>query len=277
MTLTDHESLGDAPIASATVRKRRFRRLGVGGALVGLALVLAGCNNVSTYFAFRGATTQGRTEYGLWTWTFLLGVAVAIIVWALIFWAVFRYRKRDDKIPRQFHENVPIEIIYTIVPVILVGILFWGTVVAENKIDYVKKNPNEIVHVLAYRWGWQFNYLAPDGKSQHVTVQTNSTAKTLASNAFSPEYPQLVLPAHSTIRIVLSSADVIHDFYVPAFNFGRYAQPGYANTFDFTTMGTGRYRGQCSEYCGLYHSEMIFSVKVVPQATFSSWLTAHQT
>lgn len=230
-----------------------------------------------TFGAFRGATTQGQTEFKLWTFLATMGIIVAIIVWGLIFWSIIRYRRRDDRIPKQFHQNIPIEVVYTLIPVVLVGVIFWGTVVAENRIDAVSKHPAEIINVTAYRWGWRFAYANSAGASQNVLVQTTGHPTLKVYAATSPAYPQLVLPAHATVRIVLRSVDVIHGFYVPAFNFSRYAQPGWTNIFDFTTTSTGTFRGQCSQYCGLYHSEMLFSVKVVPQSTFASWLTSHQT
>ena len=204
----------------------------------------------------------------------MLGVAVAVLVWGLIFWSMIRYRRRDDRIPRQFHQNIPIEIIYTVIPVLLVGVIFYATVISENKVDAVVSKPSEIINVTAYRWGWRFAYENSSGASQNVLIQTRAEPKLLAQSATSSEYPQLVLPDNATVRIVLESSDVVHGFYIPAFNFSRYAQPGVINEFDFTPTTTGVFRGQCAQYCGLYHSEMLFSVKVVSQSDFSTWLSA---
>ena len=85
-----------------------------------------------------------------------------------------------------------------------------------------------------------------------------------------------MLPDNATVRIVLNSLDTIHGFYVPAFNFSRYAQPGVTNTFDLTTSTNGVFPGQCTQYCGLYHSEMLFSVRVESQSSFDSWLSSEQ-
>jgi cytochrome c oxidase subunit 2 len=248
----------------------------VPGALVLGALALGGCG-APTFGAFRGATTQGHDEFKLWVGMVIAGLVVAVIVWGLIFWAMFAYRRKSDAIPKQFHEHIPLEITYTIIPVIIVAVIFYFTVVTENEVDAVSTKPTEIVHVLAYRWGWRFTYDSGNGTSQNVAIQTAAEPKLLAQPATSPEYPQLVLPVDSTVRIVLDSADVIHGFYVPAFNFSRYAQPGVTNVFDFTPTHLGVYTGQCSQYCGLYHSEMLFSVKVVSTADFSQWLTSAHT
>lgn len=244
--------------------------------LCGGALLLGGCQ-APTFGAFRGATLQGKDEFKLWVGMVIAGLVVAILVWALIFWTVIFHRRRNNPgIPRQFHEHLPIEITYTIIPIVIVAVIFYFTVITENEVDAVAKNPTEIIHVLAYRWGWKFSYDNGQGQSQGVVIQTAAEPKLLAQAATSKEYPQLVLPNDSTVRIVLDSADVVHGFYVPAFNFSRYAQSGVTNTWDFSTTTTGVFRGQCTQFCGLYHAEMLFSVKVVPTQDFSSWLGTEQ-
>ncbi len=243
------------------------------------AVVLGGCQ-VPSFGAFPGATTQGRTEFHLWQGFVVAGLIVTAFVGGLIIYAVVRYRRRGpDEMPRQFHEHIPLEITYTIIPFVIIGALFWVTVIAENKINAVSDHPNEIIHVLAYRWGWRFSYNDGAGHSQNVVIQTSAQPTLLAQPALSKEYPTLVLPVDATVRINLSSADVIHGFYIPAFNFSRYAQPGVPGSqqqFDFSTTTIGLFRGQCTQYCGLYHSEMLFSVHVETAANFDHWLSAQQ-
>ena len=257
-------------------RRAALRKAAVPFVLLAGALVLGGCK-VPTFGAFRGATTQGHDEFKLWVGLFIAGLAVAVIVWGLIFWTVAAYRrKRPDEMPRQFHSNIPLEIIYTVIPVVIVAVIFYFTVVTENSVDAVSRHPAERVHVLAYRWGWQFSYYNGQGRYQGVQIRTSAEPKALAQPATSSQYPQLVLPEGQTVRIILQSADVVHEMYVPAFNFGRYALPGVTNRWDFTTTRAGVFRGQCAEFCGLYHSEMLFSVRVVSPSTFARWLTAQQ-
>jgi cytochrome c oxidase subunit 2 len=260
----------------AAPRRSLLRRLSVPVAVLAGAVVLGGCN-APTFGAFRGATTQGRDEFKIWVGFVITGLAVAAIVWGLIFWTVLRHRRKShDEMPRQFHENIPLEIIYTTLPIVIVGVLFYFTVVTENEIDAVSSHPAEIVHVLGYRWGWQFTYDAGDGRAQGVQIATTAQPALLAQPATSKEYPQLVLPVGETVRIVLTSADVVHGFYIPEFNFSRYAQPGVVNVFDFNPTRTGVFRGQCSEFCGLYHSEMLFSVRVMSDSAFQHWLSTEQ-
>jgi cytochrome c oxidase subunit 2 len=220
---------------------------------------------------------QGHDTFKLWQGMVLAGLIVAVIVYILIVWSALAYRRRDpDHFPHQFHSNTLVEIVYTVIPILMVAGIFYFTVLTENNVDAVSKTPAEVVHVMAYRWGWQFTYSSGTGASQGVMIKTNAQPKLLAQPATSPEYPQLVLPVGETVRIDLTSYDVVHGFYIPEFDFDRYAQPDHPNQFDFTPTRTGVFSGQCTQYCGLYHSEMIFSVKVESQADFQKWLTSTQ-
>jgi cytochrome c oxidase subunit II len=222
-------------------------------------LVLAGCQ-LPDFGAYKGATTQGQDAYKLWQGFFVAGIVVGGFVLLLILWAVFRYRRRkhDDALPRQTQYRFFTEILYTIVPIFVVVGLFVFTVITENEVDAVPKT-QVTIDVTAFQWGWQFYYPA--------------TGKVVIGQTL--QQPQMVMPVGEAVTIHLESADVYHGFYVPEFNFSRYAGPGYVNTFNFNVMHTGVYRGQCTQLCGLYHSLMLFSVKAVPPANFEVWV--HQT
>ncbi len=252
----------------------RLRRFAPLVALVALAATLGGCT-LPTFGAFRGATTQGQAEFKLWSWMTIAGLAVAVLVWGLILWAVVAYRRRDpNKMPRQFHSNTPIEILYTIIPLIIVGVIFYFTVTTENQIDALTAHPVVVIKVTGFQWGWSFQYLNAQNRQIALVETAQARPTVLAGNPLSPEYPQFVLPVGETTRIVLVSADVVHTFYIPAFNFGRYALPGVTNRFDFTPVRTGVFAGHCAQYCGLYHSEMLFSVRVASPRAFQQWLAA---
>jgi cytochrome c oxidase subunit 2 len=248
--------------------------------LTGLALVLTGCN--VTFGATKGITKQSHLEFRLWYWMMIAGIAVAIFVWGLIFWAIFRYRKKSDTPPKQTRERIGFEIAYIVIPLIMVLVIFGFTVVVENNVDDVLRPRQVIVNVTAYQWGWIFQYSKP-GENSHVncttspqdcvTVETapHAAPSSLPESYTSPLYPQLVLPDNEVVRVFLRSNDVIHGFYVHAFNFSRYAQPGVVNSFEFTPTSLGVYDGQCTQYCGLYHSEMLFSVRVMQPSNFQAW------
>jgi len=272
VNLRASELFGRAPARLQAAAAGKLRVLGL---LVVASFVLGGCQ-LPTFGAFRGATTQGKDEFKIWSGMFIAGLIVAIFVWGLIFWAVVKYRRRGDEIPRQTQNHLALEITYTVIPFVMVLVIFYFTVLTENNVDAVSSHPNEIVDVNAFRWGWQFTYKDGSNVSQGVVIRTAAEPKVLAEPATSSQYPQLVLPDNATIRIVLTSNDVIHGFYVPAFNFSRYAQPGVTNTFDLTTTTDGVFSGQCTQYCGWYHSEMLFSVRVESASAFSSWLSNAQ-
>jgi cytochrome c oxidase subunit II len=220
-------------------------------------VVLAGCQ-LPDFGAFRGSTTQGQDAFKLWQFFFVAGIVVGGITLLLITFAVFRYRRRSEALPRQTQYRPFIEITYTVVPIFIVIALFVFTVITENEVDAVPRS-QVTIDVTGFQWGWQFYYPA--------------TGKVVIGQTL--EEPQMVLPVGEAVTIHLESADVYHGFYIPAFNFSRYAAPGYVNTFNFNVLHTGVYRGQCTQLCGLYHSLMLFSVKAVTPATFNVWV--HQT
>ncbi len=241
------------------------------------AIVLGGCQ-LPTFGAFRGVTKQAQDEFTLWSWMCIAGVFVLVLVLGLIIWSCLRYRRRsEDHFPRQFHSNTAVEVLYTAIPLVMVAAIFWGTVVVENKIDAVASHPAVIIRVTGFQWGWKFQYINPqDPRSAPIAmVETSAEPKVLAQNPTGPEYPQFALPVGVVTEIVLVSNDVVHTFYIPEFNFGRYALPGVTNIFKFTPTHTGVVDGKCAQYCGLYHSEMLFSVRVTSQAGFNHWLATH--
>ena len=213
-----------------------------------------------SYGGYKGATSQGHDIFKLFSGMTVTGIIVGGLVALLILWTVLRYRRRSDEMPKQFQYHFLIEVIYTVVPVIIVGFLFAFTVLTENNVDAVSSNPDVKVTVTAFQWGWSFDY------PQYGIDITGETTQA----------PQMVLPVGKTVQITLVSKDVIHGFYIPAFNFSKYAQPGVTNVFDFTVQHAGTYRGQCSQFCGLYHTLMYFSVRTVPSAQFTTWVNSTQ-
>ncbi|MDA8392191.1 MAG: cytochrome c oxidase subunit II [Actinomycetota bacterium] len=222
------------------------------------AVLLGGCR-LPAFGAYRPADSQASGSFALWSGLMIAALVIGGFVLALILWSVFRYRAHDDTIPKQTHQNIPWEIAYTVTPLVIVTVIFIFTVFAENKVDATPPAPAVKVHVIAYRWGWIFDY-----QGKNVSIHTTGTG-----------YPQLVLPRGEPTQITLTSNDVVHEFMVPNFLFGRYAQPGVVNKFDFTPSKNGTYLGHCAFYCGLYHAQMLFTVKVVSPSSYSSFLSSH--
>ncbi len=219
-------------------------------------LLLTGCQ-LPSFGAYKGATSQGRSTFHLWQGFFIAGLIVGGFTLLLITWAIFRYRRRSDEMPVQTQYHTLTEITYTVVPILIVLGLFWATVVVENKVTAVEPHPATVIHVYAFQWGWEFEY------ANGVKVIGQTTAA-----------PTMVVPTGQTTRIYLRSYDVLHGFYVPEFNFSRYASPGYWTSFDLDVLHNGVYRGQCTQLCGLYHSIMFFNVRSVSPTAYATWLRA---
>jgi cytochrome c oxidase subunit II len=228
-----------------------------------VVLVATACS--STFGMPQGATDQGRDIADLWRTFFVAALVVAAIVYGLIGWSLIRYRRRRREDPEALggprRANVPLEIVYTSVPIIIVVVLFVLTYRTEHRVDAVTDTPDLVVRVEAFSWGWRFAY--PDADVQIVSPPSGPG---IAG-------PELYLPQGETVRIDLSSSDVIHAFWVPGFDFKRDAIPGHTTSFDLTPVDLGAFRGACSEFCGLNHAFMNFTVRVVPPASFASWLT----
>jgi cytochrome c oxidase subunit II len=236
---------------------------------VAVLLMASGCSkdDVPRFAMPTPITAQGHRILSLWQGSWIAALFVGALVWGLIIWCVIVYRKRDERAAPQLAFNLPIEILYTIVPVIFVSVLFYFTARDETQIDKLSANPAVTVEVVGFQWDWQFNYLSSADDKSATTL-----AEVTGDNAHgSPA--TLELPAGEPIRFKLVSPDVIHAFWVPAFLFKRDVIPGRTNEFELTIdadKAGNTYKGRCTEFCGLNHDQMIFYVKVVDKATYDA-------
>ncbi|MDQ1356074.1 MAG: cytochrome c oxidase subunit [Acidimicrobiaceae bacterium] len=235
-----------------------------GWLLAGLtaAVLLAACTGDTQprYGMPQPVTKQGHSILHLWQGVFVTALVVGVVVWSLILWSVFRYRKRggDEGLPKQTQYHIPLEITYTIIPIIIVAVIFVFVVKVENRVDSTAAAPAVSVRVEAFQWGWRFTYLRPDG---------TAAAPPIVGDQLSP--PTLTLPAFTTVRLTLISADVPHSFYVPNFLFKRDLIPKVDNTVELYVDKVGTFAGHCAEFCGLHHPDMGFQVVTVPQNQFA--------
>lgn len=225
------------------------------------AVLLAGCE-LPRFGAPESASKEGDRVLSLWQGFFVAAMVVGAIVVGLITYTLIRYRRRSDAVPTQKHENIPIEILYTVTPIVVVAMLFGFSVAAERKVTRTVDQPDVVVNVTGFQWGWQFAY--PD---LGVTIE--------GAGEISP--PELVVPVGQTTRFVLRTTDVNHSFWVPAFLEKRDLIQGVDNEIDVTPNRAGEYVGRCAEYCGLDHWRMPFQVRVVTQEEFDQWVEEHQT
>jgi cytochrome c oxidase subunit 2 len=233
-------------------------------AVMSLTLLAGGCS----FGLPEGATEQGRDISDLWSTFAVAGSAVAVIVYGLLLWSIVRYRHRradeEGALGRQFHANVPLEVLYTAIPVLIVIGLFLLSFRTEERVDALTASPDVVLDAQAFAWGWRFSF--PDLGVQVVSAPSGPGARE----------PDLYLPVGETTRVNLSSEDVIHAFWVPAFNFKRDAIPGNPTSFDLTPTDVGDFRGVCAEYCGLNHAYMGFTVHVVDRASFDDWVARQE-
>jgi cytochrome c oxidase subunit II len=241
------------------------------GALLGFSLLmLTGCSEETKAQAHRWAmpanspaTVQGRQIAELWKWSWVAALATGVVVWSLIFYAAWRYRRRSESdVPVQTRYNLPLEIFYTIAPIVMVVVLFQHTVVTQNAILKEVDNPDHVIDVVGQQWSWTFNY-TDEPVANGKNVFTAGTARSI---------PTLVLPVDEIVQFNLQSPDVIHDFWVPGFLMKMDVVPGRVNHYQVTPNRIGDYRGKCAELCGTYHSRMLFNVKVVSKADYEQYL-----
>nr|WP_235998141.1 cytochrome c oxidase subunit II [Aestuariimicrobium ganziense] len=200
----------------------------------------------------------------LWVGAWIASLVIGVLVWGLIFYAIIRYRRRPgNEVPRQTKYHLPMEILYTLVPFLIIGVLFFFTIRAQNTVLAKEDAPPHTINVVAQKWSWTFNYMEQDNPDVGATVHTVGTMSDL---------PTLVLPVGETVRFNLASADVIHSFWIPAFYFKLDVIPGHPNSFDVTPSKIGDYDGKCAELCGTYHANMLFKVKVVSVDDYNAHL-----
>ena len=242
------------------------RRLLVPAAVVVGTLLLTGCSSETTAQWKRlglpeGASDRTEAVRSLWIGAWIAALLVGVMVWGLLLYAVVRYRRRNEEAPRQVRYNLPLEVLYTLAPFAIIGVLFFYTVEHGDKITAMSDHPSHTINVVGQQWQWTFNY--KDTVDGNEGVWETGTLEKPA---------ELWLPANESVQFDLSSPDVIHSFWVPAFYFKRDVIPGRSSSFELTPTKTGTFAGRCAELCGLYHSRMVFTVKVVTPDEYQAHL-----
>ena len=210
----------------------------------------------------KGLSSVNDHSLSLWQWSWIAGGVVGVFTLILIMWPVFFHRKKDENFPKQTQYNIPVEVAYTIIPFIIVAVLFYFTVQSESKI--VKITPDaqvsHFIDVEGFQWSWQFNYKdAGDYKSATVTGTP-------------AQPPTLYLPLGENVRFTLTANDVVHGFWIPAFMIQMQNLPGVTNQLEFSANKLGTFPGRCNILCGRNHSQMLFTVKVVTPSEYQTYI-----
>ncbi|WP_299035032.1 cytochrome c oxidase subunit II [uncultured Pseudokineococcus sp.] len=258
------------PTATKSSRRRAAALCG----LAATALLTAGCSAQELSTGWLPSTRETTDHTGriitLWNGSWIAALAVGVLVWGLTLWCVVAYRRRKDEVglPAQLRYNVPLEILYTVVPLMMVGVLFFYTFRDQVEIESIADDPDIEIGVVGKQWAWDFNYLTDDVYETSTQVDLDDEGNPIT------EIPVLYLPVGETVNFTLTSRDVIHSFWVPGFLYKKDMIPGRENVISLTPLQTGLFEGKCAELCGQYHSEMLFRVAVVEQDEYDAQMDA---
>ncbi|MEU7579276.1 cytochrome c oxidase subunit II [Streptomyces sp. NPDC041068] len=242
-------------------------------------------------------TEEAPRILSLWQGSWAAALATGVLVWGLILWSVIFHRRSRTKVevPAQTRYNMPIEALYTVVPLIIVSVLFYFTARDESKLLALEDKPAHTINVVGYQWSWGFNYVenVPGAGKENAKTSKDLEAiperfrKDFPANANgvyevgtpgerNPQNgnpgPTLWLPKGEKVRFVLTSRDVIHSFWVVPFLMKQDVIPGHTNAFEVTPNKEGTFMGKCAELCGVDHSRMLFNVKVVSPERYKQHL-----
>lgn len=254
---------------SAAVRFRAARA----GLAAAAVLALSGCSADQLSRGYLPAESVGATNntpmiQTLWNGSWIAALAIGVIVWGLTVWCVIAYRRRagDPEVPPQFRYHLPLEVMYTAVPLMMVAVLFYYTATSQAAILSTEEEPDHTVEVIGKQWSWDFNYV--DEGVYETGVQADLDGEPGAEERI----PTLVLPVDERVEFVLYARDVNHSFWIPAFLMKMDNIAGRENRFQVVPTKEGRYAGKCAELCGEYHSEMLFNVEVVSRAEYDEYV-----
>ncbi|WP_069811765.1 aa3-type cytochrome oxidase subunit II [Streptomyces sp. TP-A0874] len=289
-----------SPNGSDRSSRRPMWRLLPQALAAGLVLVTAtGC----TYKDFprlgmpTPITEEAPRILSLWQGSWAAALATGALVWGLILWSIFFHRRSRTKVevPHQTRYNMPIEALYTVVPLVIISVLFYFTARDETAILKTSAKPDHVINVVGFQWSWGFNYMenvdgnpsTPKKLPSEVSSIADSKLKAVPEGAEgvydvgtpgerNPQNgdpgPTLWLPKGETVQFILTSRDVIHSYWVPAFLMKLDVIPGHTNVFQVTPSKEGTYKGKCAELCGVDHSRMLFNVKIVSPERYQKHL-----
>ncbi|MEV1129678.1 cytochrome c oxidase subunit II [Agromyces sp. NPDC049794] len=246
-----------------------------------LSLVLAGCtqaqlNGFLPGFEEGAGPVTNHTERisGLWVTSWIVLLVVGLLTWGLTIWAVIAYRRRKGQtgLPVQLRYNMPIEVFYTIVPLIFVLGFFAFTARDQAAIEqrFADDEVDVRIEAIGKQWAWDFNYIDEDVYSPGIQGQLDEEGP--AGSVVQSELPKLVLPVGQNVEIKLEARDVIHSFWVHDFLYKKDMIPGQTNYMSFVPEREGTYAGKCAELCGEYHSLMLFNVEVVSEEEYDAYI-----
>lgn len=260
------------------------RKFALLSGLMVFALVFAATASAEYQLNFQPPVTESAEEiYSLHMTIFWICVAIFVGVFSVMFYSIFKHRKSKGHEPAQFSHSTSVEIVWTVIPfLILVVMAIPATKVLIKMEDTTKSDLT--IKITGYQWKWGYEYLDSDIQF-YATLATprnqidqfdKANAQPLGENYLLETDKQLVVPSGRKVRALITSNDVIHAWWIPAFGTKKDAVPGYINEiwFNVEPGKEGIYRGQCAELCGKDHAFMPIVVKVVTGEEFDQWVAA---
>jgi cytochrome c oxidase subunit 2 len=270
-------------INTSATNPAKARWTGLVGGLLGLILTVFSPALLAAWELNmpEGITGISRDTYDLHMIIFAICVVIGIVVYGVLIYSLIVYRKSRGAIPASFHHSTTVEIIWTAVPfIILIAMAIPSTTVLTRIYDSSESELD--IMVTGYQWRWQYKYLSEEGEevtffSNLATPQEQIHNEAEKGENYLLEVDEpLVIPANTKVRFLLTSADVIHSWWVPDFAVKKDAIPGFVNESWVIAEQTGTYRGQCTELCGKDHGFMPVVVEVVEKAEFDTWFAEKQ-
>lgn len=251
--------------------------------LVLLGLLLGGMSSALAEYKLNfqePVTAIGREIYDLHMLVFWICVAIGIVVFGMMIYSIIVHRKSKGAVSSDFHESSTVEILWTIVPfIILIAVAIPATSTLIKIED--TSNADMTIKVTGLQWKWKYEYengvsfiSSLDGEHNKARQIDSGVDVTKIENYLLEVDNELVIPVNTKVRFLVTSDDVIHSFWLPEFAMKKDAIPGYVNETWTMAEKTGTYRGQCAELCGKDHAFMPIVVKVVEKAEYDTWLAA---
>src|SRR5512141_306835 len=231
------------------------------------------------------AVTRIAEEQAWLHWFMMITcVVIFLLVFSVMFYSIWKHRRSRGQKPANFHESVTVEVIWTIIPfLIVIGMALPATKAVVASKDTT--NADLTIKATGYQWKWGYDYLKGEGEGVSFLSTLDRVQRQMSNDGAKGDVPDnyllkvdnpLVVPVNKKIRIITTANDVIHSWGVPAFGVKQDAIPGFVRDTWFRSEKTGDFYGQCYELCGKEHAYMPIHVKVLPAAEYTAWVSDQQ-
>jgi cytochrome c oxidase subunit 2 len=246
-------------------------------AVLAIALAAAQASSAQSRYNFQQPVSEVAGQiYDLHTLMLLICLVIFVVVFGVMFWAVFHHRKSRGAVAAKFHENTVVEIVWTIIPfLILVGMAYPATRTILNMKD--TSEAELTIKVTGFQWRWGYDYLQGEGEGIRIVSNMSTPREQIEGKADKGEHyllevdNPLVVPVGRKVRLLTTANDVIHAWWVPAFGVKQDAIPGFIRDTWFRAEQEGVFRGVCAELCGRDHAFMPIEVHVLSASEYSAW------